>query len=162
MPENETVTPEPVAEGATPEAEPLGEKGVAALKAERLARAAAEKRESDLAAKVKAYEDRDKSDAEKLQEQLAELSGRAAKAERESARLSVIATHQIPAEYHDLVQGADEESLTASAAKVRSLLDATASTERASFIIPDEGGSPALALNGDGIESALKKALGIG
>lgn len=159
MPENETETVVAEVEGATPETAELREKGVAALKAERDARKSAEKALNDLTAKVKAFEDRDKSETERLQEQLAELSGRAEKAERKSARLAVIAANQIPEEYHDLVQGDDEESLTASAKKIRSLIDAT--TDRASFVIPHEGGSPKLALNGDGIESALKHALGI-
>lgn len=159
MPENEPAAVE--VEGATPEVAELGEKGVAALKAERAARKSAEKALDDLAAKVKAFEDRDKSEGEKLKEQLAELSGRAAKAERENARLAVIAKHQVPEEYHDLVWGDDEEALAASAQKVRSLIDSTATKDRASFVIPDEGGSPALALNGDGLEAALKKALGI-
>lgn len=160
MPENETETTTEV-EGATPETEELGEKGVAALKAEREARKSAEKALTDLAAKVKAFEDRDKSDGDKLKEQLVELAQRATKAERENARLAVIAKHQVPEEYHDLVWGDDEEALAASAQKVRSLIDATTPKDRASFVIPDEGGSPKLALNGDGIESALKKALGI-
>lgn len=159
MPENVTDSTE--AEGAKLEATELGDGGVAALKAERTARKAAEKAAGDFAAKVKEFEDRDKSDGERLKEQLAELSGRAEKAERKSARLTVIAANQIPEEYHDLVQGDDEESLIASATKVRSLIDATTKQATASFVIPDEGGSPALALNGDGLESALKKALGI-
>jgi hypothetical protein len=163
MPENETVVTDPeVQAGATPPDE-LGEKGVAALKAERDARKIAEKAANDLAAKVKAFEDRDKSETEKLQEQLQELTSRASKAEREKARLSVIADHQIPRDYQDLVQGDDEDTLTASAAKVAALIAATSSSpsDRATLIIPDEGGHPNLALNGDGIESALKNALGI-
>lgn len=159
MPENETAVAE--VEGAKPETTELGEGGVAALKAERDARKNAEKALNDLSAKVKAFEDRDKSEGDRLKEQLAELTSRAAKAERQSSRLAVIATHQIPPEYHDLVWGDDEESLSASAKKVRSLIDATTPSDRASFVIPDEGGSPKLALNGDGIESALKHALGI-
>ena len=162
MPENEPVVvdvPE-VVEGAKPEND-LGEKGVAALKAERDARRAAEKLTNELAAKVKAFEDRDKSESEKAQELLKELTARATRAERDNARLAVIAEHQIPKEYQDLIQGDDEETLTAAALKVAALVNATAPSDRATLVIPDEGGHPALALNGDGIESALKKALGI-
>lgn len=157
---SEVVT-EPVTEPAADAKSELGEGGVAALKAERDARKAAEKVANELAAKVKEFEDRDKSEAEKLQEQLNDLSTRASAAERENARLSVIAKHQIPADYQDLIQGADEATLEASAAKVRALVDATAPKDRASLVIPDEGGHPNLALNGDGLEAALKKALGI-
>lgn len=111
--------------------------------------------------KLKEFEDSQKTEAQRLQDQLTELSDRAQKAERERSRLTVLAGSQIPAEYHDLVQGDDAESLEASAGKVRALLESKVPADRASFVIPDEGGSPALALNGDGIESALKKALGI-
>lgn len=158
---SEVVT-EPVNEPAPDATSELGENGVKALAAERDARKAAEKAANELAAKVKQFEDRDKSESDKLQEQLQELTSRAAKAERENARLAAIAKHQIPADYHDLIQGDDEAALEASAAKVETLLAVSASpTDRASYVIPDEGGHPRLALNGDGIESALKNALGI-
>lgn len=145
--------------GATPDG--LGEGGVAALKAERDARKALERERNEFAAKVKQFEDRDKSEAERIQEQVNTLTERATKAEREAARLAVIATHQIPADYHDLVQGADADALAASAAKVKALIDSTSPKDRTTLVIPDEGGHPSLALNGDGLESALKKALGI-
>lgn len=159
MSENDPAVTETETEGAKPEEE-LGEKGVAALKAERDARKAAEKAANELAAKVKEFEDRDKSESEKLQEQLSELAARASTAERENARLAVIAAHQIPADYQDLIRGDDEETLEAAAAKVRSLID-TASSKDRTLHIPDEGRHPGQALNGDGIESALKQALGI-
>lgn len=103
-----------------------------------------------------------KTETQRLQDQLAEFQQKAETAERDRERLSIIAKHGIPADYHDLVQGADSEALEASAAKVKSLIDANARpADAASFVIPDEGGSPNLALNGDGIEAALKNALGI-
>jgi hypothetical protein len=162
MPENETVVADPdVQPGATP-ADELGEKGVAALKSERDARKALERERNELAAKVKEFTDRDKSESERMQEQLVELTKRATQAERDRARLAVIAKHQIPEDYQDLVQGEDDDALTASASKVAALVAATASpSDRATLHIPDEGGHPNLALNGDGIESALRKALGI-
>lgn len=162
MPEIDSAVTDPEAvEGAKPEDE-LGEKGVDALRKEREARKNAEKALSDLAAKVKAFEDRDKSESEKLQEQLSELSDRASKAERENARLAVIAEYQIPKDFQDLIQGDDADALVATASKVQALIATTsAPSDRASLVIPSEGGSPALALNGDGLESALKSALGI-
>ena len=72
----------------------------------------------------------------------------------------MIAKHGIPEEFQDLVQGSDAESLSASAEKVRALIEKT-NVQKASYVVPAEGGAPALALNGDGIESALKNALGI-
>lgn len=159
MPENETTVVSSDVEGAKPD--DLGEAGLKALKTERESRKAAERERDEFAAKVKEFEDQKKSDSEKLQEQLAALTERATKAERERSRALVIATHQIPADYQDLVQGDDEDALAASAAKVRTLIDSKPSADRATLVIPDEGGSPALALNGDGLEAALKKALGI-
>jgi len=114
------------------------------------------------AAKYDQLEESKKSETQKLQEQLAQFQERAAAAERDRERLAVIAKHGIPEEYHDLVHGSDAESLAASAAKVQALITANAQPQsEASFVIPSEGGSPSLALNGDGIESALRKALGI-
>lgn len=113
--------------------------------------------------KLAELEEAKKSETQKLQEQLAALQEQNATAERDRARLSVIAKHGIPEEYHDLVHGSDAEALEASAAKVKSLITANAQAPEgsASFVIPSEGNSPSLALNGDGIESALRKALGI-
>jgi hypothetical protein len=120
------------------------------------------KENSGAASKLAEIEEANKSEAQRLQEQLASLQERAAAAERDKARLSVIAKHGIPAEYQELVHGADDEALEASASKVKALITTTAQPQQsASFVIPDEGGSPNLALNGDGIEAALKNALGI-
>lgn len=120
------------------------------------------KENSTAASRLAEIEESKKSETQKLQEQLTAFQERATTAERDRERLAVIAKHGIPEEYHDLVHGADAESLAASAAKVQALITATAAPQtEASFVIPSEGGSPALALNSDGIESALRKALGI-
>jgi hypothetical protein len=120
------------------------------------------KENSSAAQKLAEIEESKKSETQKLQEQLTALQERAAAAERDRERLAVIAKHGIPEEYHDLVHGSDAESLAASAAKVQALITANAPAQsEAQFVIPSEGGSPSLALNGDGIESALRKALGI-
>lgn len=120
------------------------------------------KENSGAATKLAEIEEANKSEAQKLQEQLAAVQERASAAERDRERLAVIAKHAIPAEYHDLVHGSDAESLEASAAKVKSLIEANARPkDSASFVIPDEGGSPNLALNGDGLEQALRTKLGI-
>jgi len=120
------------------------------------------KENSSAASKLAEIEESKKSETQKLQEQLAQFQERATQAERDRERLAVIAKHGIPEDYHDLVHGSDGESLEASAAKVKALITANAQPKNeASFVIPSEGGSPSLALNGDGIESALRKALGI-
>ena len=120
------------------------------------------KENSGAASKLAEIEESKKSETQKLQEQLAQYEQRAATAERDRERLAVIAKHGIPEDYHDLVHGSDAESLAASAAKVQALITANAAPQNeASFVIPSEGSSPSLALNSDGIESALRKALGI-
>jgi hypothetical protein len=114
------------------------------------------------ASQLAEIEESKKTETQKLQEQLAQYEQRATQAERDRERLVVIAKHGIPEEYHDLIHGTDSETLAASAAKVKSLITANAQPKNeASFVIPSEGGSPALALNGDGLEASLKKALGI-
>ena len=113
-----------------------------------------------LAKKAQELEDAAKSDLEKLTEKFNEANARAAALESEKNRLAVIAKHGIPEEFQDLVQGNDAESLSASAEKVRALIEKT-NVQKPSYVVPAEGGAPALALNGDGIESALKNALGI-
>lgn len=151
-----------VVEVATTETdEPLGENGLKALKAER-ERAATEKSRADaLEQRLREFEDRDKSEEQKRQEERDRLAKEVASLTADRARLAVIARHQIPEDYHDLIRGDDEASLESAAAKVAALIAANVSTERATLVIPDEGGHPHLALNGDGIESALRSALGI-
>jgi len=120
------------------------------------------KENSTAAQKLAEIEESKKSETQKLQEQLAQYEQRATQAERDRERLAVIAKHGIPEDYHDLVQGGDADSLAASAAKVKALITANGQPQNeASFVIPSEGSSPSLALNGDGLESALRKALGI-
>lgn len=113
------------------------------------------------AAKFAEWQESQKTEAEKSSERLVAAEKLAAELTTETTRLKVIASKQIPAEYHDLIRGDDEATLLASAEKVSALLQANAAGERASFIIPGEGNAPKLALNGDGIEAALKNALGI-
>jgi len=159
----ETVMSESTAEAAVNPTEPAAAPAQETdWKAEARKWEARAKENSSAASKLAEIEESKKSETQKLQEQLSTLQERAATAERDRERLVVIAKHGIPADFHDLVHGSDAESLEASAAKVKSLITTSAQPElAASFVIPDEGGSPSLALNGDGIESALRKALGI-
>lgn len=151
------------AEVATPANEPAAPaQETTDWKAEARKWEARAKENNGAATKLAEIEEANKTEAQKLQEQLTALQERAATAERDKERLAVIAKHGIPADYHDLVHGSTAEALEASAAKVKSLIQTTAQPQQsASFVIPDEGGSPNLALNGDGIESALRNALGI-
>ena len=114
------------------------------------------------ASKLAEIEEASKTEAQKLADRAAAAERTASEKDRALVKLQVIVDHGIPKEFQDLVHGDTKEALEASAAKVKSLIPAgEAPQERASFVIPSEGGSPSLALNGDGIESALRKALGI-
>lgn len=88
-------------EGATPD-EPLGEAGLAALKSEREARAAAEKQAKEALAKVKEFEDAQKTEAEKAAERLAEIERENAQLKTAQTRAEVAATKGVPI---DLVAG---------------------------------------------------------
>jgi len=159
---SESAAAEPAATPAAPVEAPAQE--ATDWKAEARKWESRAKENSSAAAKLAEIEESKKSETQKLQEELATFRDRATAAERDRERLAVIAKHGIPEEYHDLVHGTDSETLTASAAKIKALITANAAPapSEASFVIPSEGGSPStLALNGDGIESALKKALGI-
>lgn len=113
--------------GGTPQEgqpdEQLREEGLRALQRERDRAKKAEQEREALRTRLKEYEDRGKSDAEKQAEALAEAKTRAEKLEAENLRLRVLAQHAIPSEYADLVHGSDEESLTQSAKKLQSLLE---------------------------------------
>lgn len=123
----------------------------------------------DLKAKAEQFqkiEDEKKSEIEKATERANQAQAEAEKFQRENARLSVIAKHQIPEEFQDLVQGMDGDSLAASAEKVQKLIAASNENEGSNdkgyrYVVPNEGKAPAtLPLNGEGIEDALRKAIG--
>lgn len=73
----------------TEEKSTLGDGGKKALDAEREARKAAERAVKDLTAKVKAFEDRDKSEAEKTADRIAELERALAEKDSEIANKSI-------------------------------------------------------------------------
>lgn len=89
---SETAEPQ----GATPESEELGEKGVAALKSEREARKAAEKVSTDLAARLKAIEDKDKTEAELQQAALETAKRELEELTAAKTRAEVAADKSIP------------------------------------------------------------------
>ncbi|KQW07652.1 hypothetical protein ASC66_01235 [Leifsonia sp. Root4] len=108
----EPTAPAVEAPGATPDAEPLGAPGLAALKSEREAKAAAEKRAAAAEARVKEFEDRDKSESEKQAERLAEFERENAELRSAKTRSEVAAAKGVPAA---LLTGSTQEELEASA-----------------------------------------------
>lgn len=112
-----------------------------------------------------AWEQSQKSEQEKLQESLSSLTADNGAKDRKIARLEVIASEGIPAEYQDLVHGDTPEALAASAKKVKDILSkASAGNGKPGVTYQvnlDGDGSESLALNGSGLEDALKNKLGI-
>lgn len=139
----ETPTPaEPVTEptseqpeGAKPD-EPLGEPGLAALKSERAARAAAEKAAADALAKVKAFEDAQKTEAEKQAERLAEFERENAELKSAKTRAEVAAAKGVPAA---LLSGSTQEELEASA---DALIAFKGEPQPQRLHVPNEGKTP--------------------
>lgn len=101
--------------------EKLGEGGIKALKAERDAREAAEKRAADAEAKVQAAEDAKLSDIDKANKAAADVATENATLKADNARLAALAKHPVPEDLQDLVTGTDAASFEASAKKISEL-----------------------------------------
>ncbi|MFE5021404.1 hypothetical protein [Streptomyces sp. NPDC056690] len=116
-----TATP---AEQPPPGDEPLGEGGKRALAAEREARRDLERRLKEvepLAAKYREIEDSQKSDLERLTEQLTAAEQRAQQAESDGLRMQVAAAKGLTPEQAARLQGATREELEADADQLRAL-----------------------------------------
>lgn len=112
-----------------------------------------------LEAELKELQDRDKSEADKAAERLAELERENAEFKKAIERAEWLrdasAETGLPLEALELIQGDDRESFLGAAQKIKSLIP------EVKTIIPGDAEQSALPLNGDGIENALRKALGI-
>lgn len=98
--------------------------------------------------------------ARTLEERLADVESRYKDAETKALRSDIAAQFGISAEDRDLfLIGSDEETLTSQA---RRLAERDGELKKHGNVARSEGGSSdALALNGDGLENALRNALGI-
>lgn len=128
--------PTEVQEGAKPD-EPLGEPGLAALKSERAARSAAEQAVKEALARVKAFEDAQKTESEKQAERLAEIERENAELKSAKTRAEVAAAKGVPAA---LLSGITQEQLEASA---DALIAFKGETQPQRLLVPNEGKSPA-------------------
>jgi hypothetical protein len=154
--------PETPATVVTEQPEDLGEAGKKALAAERAAKKAAEKQLADLSKRLQEYEDRDKTEAQKLAERVA-----AAEAERDALRLTslrqkVALEKGLPATLADRLKGNTEEELAADADELLALVPVGADPS-APGPRPDlsQGARSAMALNGDPLLQSVKNVLGI-
>lgn len=117
-----TTPPAPAATEPTgQEPTDLGDAGKKAIEREREARKTAEKSARELAAKVKEFEDRDKSETQRMADELAQLREDAGKARREALVTKVAMAHKLDAEDIDLLHGDTEDELVARAARIQAL-----------------------------------------
>ena len=131
-------TPDPAPETPAPEA-PLGDAGKAALAAERKSRRDAEKRAQEAEAKVKAFEQSQLSEQERLTKQLEEAKAQAATAQAEAMRLRIAAETDLPPDLHEFLSGTDEAEVRAKAEKLKA---ATAAGVRRPQPDPSQGAKP--------------------
>lgn len=94
----------------------------AALQRERDAAKEARRQADALAAKVKAFEDRDKTEQEKLEERAQTAERKAADLERSMLRLRVASAKKLPGELADRLQGSTQEELEADADRLLELV----------------------------------------
>lgn len=141
----------------------LQDSGKKALEQERKARRDAEKQLRDVQTRLKEFEDRDKSEGEKLSERLAAAELRANEAEARELRARVALAKGLPADLAERLRGTTEEELTADADELLTLLK-PAEDEPVIPRVPDLGqgarGSQT-ALNGDPLLRSVKDKLGI-
>ena len=143
---------EPVVEptGATPEIEPLGEPGLAALKSEREARKLSDKTVTELTAKIKEFQDRDKSETEKQSERLAEIQRENAELKSAKTRAEVAEAKSDPAKGiiipASMLTGSTQEELEASA---DALIAFKGEKQATRLHIPNEGNSPTVQTGDD-------------
>ena len=100
----------------------LGDPGKKALAEERAARKAAEKQRAELEAKLKEFEDRDKTEAQKLADRAVTAEKAAAERDRELLRLRTALKFGISDEDAEtFLTAADEEALTRQAERLAAL-----------------------------------------
>ena len=108
--------------------------------------------------RLKEFEDAQKSESEKLSERLAELEAENARFKRAEERAGWVrdaaAQTGLPVEAIEVLGGDDADAVLAAAQRIKSLIPEQVT------VIPGGVEREALPLNGDGIEAALRKALG--
>lgn len=143
----------------------LGEGGQKALASERKARAAAErsataaqKKLDDMAKRLQAFEDRDKTEAQKLAERAQAAEAEAAKASSKLLRFEVAAEKKLPPGWAGRLQGSTKEELEADADAL--LKDLGETRQRQS---PDyDGGVRKPAPAGTDMNALIRQKAGLG
>lgn len=109
-----------------PQDEPLGEKGLKALRSERQRAAEAKKRAEAAEARLKEIEDAEKSELQRAQERIAELEKVTKTYEEENTRAKlraeVLSLKNVPSEWADFVTGDTEDEMIKAADRILSNL----------------------------------------
>lgn len=159
-PNASTATTDPIATDQS-DSDGLGEKGKAALAAERKRANEAERANKDLQKRLKAVEDRDLSELDKAKRDAAEATERANRFERERMQAKVALEKGVPAGLADRLRGDTETEMAADAdtllADVKRTTTGTPKPDRSQ----GSAGSNDAALNGDPLLRDLKHKLNI-
>lgn len=118
------------------------------------------KANADAAKKLTEFEDAQKTEAQKLQDQYEEAIGRASRAENDLARERVARKHGLDDDLLQFLTGETEEELEARA-KVLAERLGERKTAQARRPDPSQGRGSDMALNGDPLLNDLKSKLGI-
>ena len=113
----------------TPATDDLGDAGKKALDAERRDKRAAEKRAADLEARLKDFEDRDKTEQERLTERAAAAEKRAEDLEVRALRLEVASENGLTAAQAKRLVGGTREELESDAKELLETFKPVASDE---------------------------------
>lgn len=124
----------------------LGEGGVKALQAEREARKAAEKLTAELSNQLKAIEDRDKTEAQRQQEELETARAELAALTSAKTRAEVAAEKSVPTV---LLAGPKSDSAKDIAAYADALLAFRGEQSQQRLRVPNEGRTPSTQIDAD-------------
>ena len=142
-----------------PADKPLGENGEKALKAERDRAKELERQLNAAAKRLSEIEQANETALEKAQREAREAEQRAEALIAEALRYRVAAKHGISDEDAELfLTGTDEQTLERQAAR---LVERAPQPSGPKPDLTQAGGGQSTALNGDGLEEALKSKLGI-
>lgn len=133
---------------------------LADLAKERNATKAAERQLAELAKRLQDYEDRDKTEAQKLAERAEQAERELSALRVESLRARVALNKGVPADLVEFLTGTDEESLNDQAERLLSRL-APSAPPRPSGDIDQGTRTTPHALNGDPLLEGLKQSLGL-
>lgn len=115
--------PDPPATGGDNGDEKLGESGMNALKNERRTNKALREQLAEANARIKEFEDRDKTDAEKANEKIANLEQTSTRNAAKALRYEIAIDKQLPKALAERLQGSTREELEADADNLLQLVN---------------------------------------